>query len=129
MVETEEMQHAVNDKMGGMIGERDALRLGLALHRLGGKHDIAKRAGLFAMLDGARREGQDVGGSILAPPGAVQVAHLRIVGEHERRLERARPRRGQERCRRRARQLRVGKREPVPDLGAADDLDAEPGSM
>ena len=73
-------------------------------HRLAGKHDVAERDGLamgFAeRLSGRKR--QHVGGRVLAAPGAVQLAHLIVVGEHERDFARLAPGAAKTRRRRRA---------------------------
>ncbi len=63
-----------------MIGERDASLVRLLARRLVGQHDIAEKAPVYDRIGG---KGQHVGRGILAAPGAVEVAHLGIVGENQ----------------------------------------------
>ena len=57
VIEAEEMQNAVRDEMGEMIGEGLALLRRLARHRLVGEHDIAQEHGP-AVARRTRRSGR-----------------------------------------------------------------------
>ena len=86
VVEADQMQEAVDDEMAIMVGERLALLLRLALHRLEGEDDVAEQARLrqAAALRGGK--GQDVGRLVEAAPARVELAHMRVVGEMDAKL-------------------------------------------
>lgn len=81
------MQESVNDKMGYMILERFASKGRLAANRFRRQYDISKQRA------GRLRKRQDVRRLIFSPPGGVQPADSRIVGEEDADLA-ALPRRG-----------------------------------
>lgn len=83
----EEVEDAVNHQAGDLTIETVAPLRRLAAGRLGRNHDVpqeGRRAtglGGFDLPREPQREGEDIGGTVLAPVDAIKAADSRIVDE------------------------------------------------
>jgi hypothetical protein len=82
----EKMQKTMNNQMGKVIRQRQALGRGFGGNSFAGKHDIAKQRPESAGNHRRRREGQDISGPVHAPILPVQVPDMGVVGENQRHL-------------------------------------------
>ncbi len=89
VIEAEKMQHAVDDEMGEVVGERLALRRRLACDGGVRKDDIAHEQRLARHRRLAARKCQHVGRGIAAAPAPVEGADHRVVAQHDGNLDRA----------------------------------------
>ncbi len=128
VVITEEMQHAVNHEVGGVIGRRDALGPRLREHGFAAEDHVAERPGpsrdVAERLAGRKR--QHIGWRVLAAPGLVQGPDLIVVGEDDADFIGCRAGwRGLERGERRQRERAVADAASVPKLRPPHHLDVE----
>lgn len=83
MIIAEDVQESMHNQVGEMVFEALVEIDGLARHGFARHDDIAQKApDRRKRLD--LREGQHIGGAVLAPPFAVEIALLGIVGQDDR---------------------------------------------
>ncbi len=82
VIVSDQMQKAMDDKVGEMMSKRLSFRAGFASDGLAGENDVAEMIGGGV----SRRECQYVRRLIDAPPIPVKCANCRIIGQNNSKL-------------------------------------------